>query len=371
MKHVNYNNCIVGIPNSVLNYFGLKQIHQSNELINSYLKKYNPKNIVVILCDGMGHNFLNASLSKDMFLAKKQEAIISSVFPPTTTAATTSLITGLYPNEHCWLGWDNYVAELNKVVTMFLNKEKDTDISLETPNTCGKVFPYKTIFQMINESGVGKATYISPYAEEADIRYTSFDEMCEIIHSICDNGQMNYVYAYYENPDSLMHNYGINSSEVSENINMINRKIEELSMSLDNTLLIVTADHGLTENNYIYIEDDKELFECLSHTTSIDSRASMFFIKDGYKEQFLNIFAKKYKDGFLLLTREEILKKKLFGLGINNDKFESCLGDFIAIAISNKSFKYVRHGKEMLANHAGLTEDEVEVPLILEYAKKR
>ena len=33
---------------------------------------------------------------------------ITSVFPPTTTAATTSMLSGLNPNEHGWLGWDLY-----------------------------------------------------------------------------------------------------------------------------------------------------------------------------------------------------------------------------------------------------------------------
>ena len=370
MKHVNYNNCIVGIPNSVLSYFGLKCINQSNEIIDEYLKKYSPKNVVVLLCDGMGHNFFNEKLSENSFLRKNEETDISSVFPPTTTAATTSIITGLYPNEHCWLGWDNYVAELDKVVTMFLNREKDTDIPFDVPNICGKIFPYKTIFEMINESGVARATYISPYAAEADMKYETFEEMCELIKHLCDSGESNYIYAYYENPDSLMHKYGINSEEVVENIQVINKKLEELSLSLSDTLLIITADHGLTKNKYIYIEDDKDLFDCLSHTTSIDSRASMFFIRGGYEERFIDIFNRKYKNDFLLLSKNEIIEKQLFGIGINNDKFESCLGDYIAISISDKSFKYIRHGREMLANHAGLTENEVDVPLILKYIKR-
>lgn len=95
----------------------------------------------------------------------------------------------------------------------------------------------------------------------------------------------------------------------------------------------------------------------------------MFFLKAGYKKRFIDIFNQKYKDKFLLLLKEEILGHDLFGIGVNNDKFESCLGDFIAISISDKSFKYIRHGKEMLATHSGLTKDEVDVPLILKYTK--
>lgn len=367
MKYINYNNCIVGLPNSILNYFGLEKCNQSNLLVDKYLEKYNPKNVVIILCDGMGNNFLNKNLPNNNYLRKNQKAVISSVFPTTTTSATTSLVTGLYPNEHCWLGFDNYVSELGKVVSMFLNKEKDTGITFSIPNICRKIFPYKTIFEKINESGMGNATYISKSAIDANVRYNTFDEICTAIKEICNKNKKNYIYAHYENPDLLMHKYGVNSNKVIQNIESISKKIESMTSYLNDTLLIITADHGLSENNFIYIEDDKDFFECLLHTTSIASRASMFFLKHGYENKFLEIFNKKYKRFFILLSKKEILEKRIFGIGTNNKKFESCLGDYIAISIANYSFKYVRHGNKTLASHSGLTENEVDVPLIMVY----
>ena len=228
MKYINYNNCIVGIPNSILSYFGLKKCNQSNVLVDKYLRKYNPKNIVTIICDGMGNDFFNEYLPDNNYLRKNIKSVISSVFPTTTTSAITSLITGLYPNEHCWLGFDNYVSELDKVVSMFLNKEKDTDYIFSIPNICRIIFPYKTIIEKINESGIANATYISKNAIDANERYYSFDEICTIIKDICDNNKKNYVFAHYENPDLLMHKYGIDSSEVIQNVEYISRKIEEM-----------------------------------------------------------------------------------------------------------------------------------------------
>lgn len=360
MKFIDYNNSIVGIPNSVLKYFGLKPLNSTDSIVDKFLNKNKPKNVVVILCDGMGHNTLAKFLSQNDFLLKNEKKILSSVFPTTTVAATTSMITGLYPNQHCWLGWDNYIAEIDKVVTMFLNKEKDTENFLEK-NLCKNIFPYRTIFEHLKEAKV-KTNFVSPYG---NIKYKSFDEMCEIILRICKNSKPSFTYAYYENPDLLLHKYGVNSIEVSENIKFINSKLCELANKSSDTIFIVTADHGLTPNEYIYVEDDIELLECTKHTTSIDSRASMFFIKEGYENKFKNIFCERYSSDFILLTKDEIIKNNLFGLGNNHIKFESCLGDFIVIAISNKSIKYKRSDKLLLANHSGLTEDEIDVPLIL------
>ena len=55
--------------------------------------------------------------------------------------------------------------------------------------------------------------------------------------------------------------------------------------------------------------------------------------------------------------------------GKEHKMFKSCLGDYIAIAIKNKNIKYKRYGKELLANHSGLTKEEIFVPLIIKYIK--
>lgn len=49
-----------------------------------------------------------------------------SVFPPTTTSATTSFLTGLTPSEHHWYGWDMYFQDSNETISLFLNKVKGT-----------------------------------------------------------------------------------------------------------------------------------------------------------------------------------------------------------------------------------------------------
>ena len=65
----------------------------------------NIKNIVLLLFDGMGISVLEKHLAPDSFLRKHLVCPISSVFPPTTTAATTSVLTGRTRIEHGWLGW--------------------------------------------------------------------------------------------------------------------------------------------------------------------------------------------------------------------------------------------------------------------------
>ena len=46
---------------------------------------------------------------------------IDAVFPATTTASTTSVLSGKNPNEHGWLGWDLYFKEFDKTISIFPN----------------------------------------------------------------------------------------------------------------------------------------------------------------------------------------------------------------------------------------------------------
>lgn len=364
--NIDYNKCLTNLASSISKYFGIEPFHNTLDSLDDALSS-NPKNVVLILCDGMGYNILNRTLDKDSFLVSHIKEPISSVFPPTTTAATTSVMTGLNPNEHCWLGWEIYIKDVNNVVIMYQNKIKDTDIHFDE-NICQKYMPYQTIMDRINKEGKYYAAYISLYG---DIGYEDFHDMCNKIKQNLNKKDRNYIYAYYENPDTYMHLYGADSKEVVEEINMINFELERLCNGLEDTLVIIIADHGHMKQRIVYLEDYPELFECLERTTSIDSRSAMYFIKDGMSDYFKDRFIKEFDDNFILLDRNQIFEYNLFGTGNNHPYFDSCIGDFISISNKNLSIKYKRkEGKvEAVSSHAGNTTDETEVPLVL--VKKR
>lgn len=364
--NIDYDKCITNLACSISKYFGLEYSHNTLAILDEYLST-TPRNVILILCDGMGYNILNRTLSKDDFLIKHLVFPISSVFPPTTTAATTSVMTGLNPNEHCWLGWEIYIKDVDEVVVMYQNKIKDTDVHFED-NICKRYMSYKTIMDRINENKEYYAAHISPFG---DIKYDDFHDMCTKIKENLNKKDRNYIYAYYENPDEIMHVYGTDTEETISNIRLINSEIETLCSEVDDTLVIVIADHGHMNQRIVYLEDYPEIFECLKRTTSIDSRSAMYFIKDGMLEYFKEKFVDAFGDNFILLDKKAIYDYKLFGTGINHPYFDNCIGDFISISNKNLSIKYKRvEGKiEMKSSHAGNTLDETIVPLVL--VKKR
>ena len=114
------------------------------------------------------------------------------------------------------------------------------------------------------------------------------------------------------------------------------------------------------------LKDYPEVMKCLVRQPSIEPRTLNLFVRDEYKETFPEIFRKHFGDSFMLLAREEVLSGKLFGIGNDHPDLESMIGDYVALAVSDRSvFNTHIEAQEMPGGHAGLTEEEITIPLII------
>ena len=360
----NYQECLTNLACSIKKYFNLEYNHNTLDYIDEILNKYQPKNVVTILCDGMGYNILNHTLNKDDFLIKNLLKRITTVFPATTVAATTSITTGLNPMETGMLGWDMYFKDIDKVITTFLGYEKSDPNKIplkEAIEYREKHMIRKTIEDEINENGEFVGYTVSPFCSTP---YETIDEMYDTILKRCNEPGKKYIYAYTPEPDKTMHELGCDSKKAKDLIKEINRRIEKLANEVEDTIIFVIADHGHINVDNINLEDYPDIVDCLDINTSIEPRAVNFFIKDDKKKEFVNLFNKYFSNDFDLLTREEVIRIKLFGDGKENSIFRDAIGDFMAIAKTNKAILYngnIPH----VSTHAGYTDDEVYVPLII------
>jgi len=362
MKYIfpNFNNSLSNLSSSILKYFDVEPFHNTIKELDEALNEQEYKNVVLILYDGMGSNILNRNLSSSSFLCSHKVKEINAVFPPTTTASTTTVLTGLNPNEHGWLGWDLYFKELDETVTMFLNTKKDTEEIISEESVAHKYYPYTSIIELINEKH--NAYYVSPYSEYT---YNDLNDMYNVIAKLSKNKGRNFIYAYYHEPDHTMHELGTDAPEIKEIFKDLDEKTKELCAKLNNTLVIVVADHGHINCEYITLSEYKDIFNTLKQDISIEGRACAFFIKEGEHKNFEALFKKHFSKDFILYSKEEVINKNIFGIGKNHSRFEEALGDYLAIAISNKYFRYNENSIKYKSMHAGITEDEVLVPLII------
>lgn len=365
IKYPDYDKCITNLTCSILKEFQVEPKHQTLPMVDQLLNK-NYKNVVVLLLDGMGINIMEKNLEETGFFRKHLVDVYSSVFPPTTVAATTSIDCGLYPNEHCWLGWDCYYKELDKNVTVFTNTLTDTDIPAADFHVAFCYCPYQNVGKQIEQAG-GQAFYATPFVKPYP---ADFDDICNRIEELCQQDGKKYIYGYWNEPDHTMHRRGCYSAEAKEILQKLERKVEELCEKLEDTLVLITADHGHMDSAGETLEDYPQILECLVRMPSIEPRALNLFIKDGMKEQFETEFRKAFGDKFLLLTKEEVKEKQLFGTGTDHERFDEMLGDYLAVAVSDLSIYNTREQKEtFIGVHAGLAKEEMEIPLIV-IAKK-
>lgn len=359
----NYNECITNLACSIRKYFDLDYKHNTLSYVDELLEEKQPKNIVVILIDGMGSRILDRTLDQTNFLMKNRHKEITTVFPATTTAATYSMMNGLNPVEHGYLGWYSYVAPINEIIMLFKGINKETqELSEKYLEAREKYFVNKTITDEINEKGQCKSRILFPFGED---KYNDLDDMLSIIKEECYQEGKKYIYAYDDELDYNMHEFGPDSPQVKDLIKIRNQKIEDLCHELKDTIVFVIADHGHIKVDNIFLKDYPDIMNMLERTTSIEQRAVSFKIKDGLHEKFEKRFNELFGDYFTLYTKDDIIESKLFGDGEENPLFRSAIGDYIAIAEkSNKAL--LTDGDEVLVSqHAGYTDDEIYIPLII------
>jgi len=237
---------------------------------------------------------------------------------------------------------------------------------------------YKTIYEQLKEKNINSYEIMPDYcAKKAKVTMeaNTIEEMCESIVTLCKNTENKFIMAYNDNPDCIIHKNGCYSEETKKFIFETEQKFEKMLDDLKDTdtLIVLSADHGHQDiNETIDILELEEIQECLIMPPTLESRMVGFFVKDSKKEEFKERFNNRFREEYILYSREEILKSNLLGYGEKHRKVKEFLGDYIAIAISDMRIKIgtylsreMKKPDEKKSTHCGLTRNEMEVPLII------
>lgn len=360
MKYPDYANNILNLACSMARHFDLATDHPGLPTLDRLLER-DYKHVVLLLFDGMGTDTMARHLEPNGFLRRHLRETISSVFPPTTTASTTTAMTGLSPAQHGWLGWSLYFHELDDIINLYPNTYKyEEDVQPDYP-VAFTALPFTDIVSRINDTGTARAFTVSPFGPKP---IAVLEELFARTGEICSMNEPTYLYGYWPYPDSLMHEKGCYHNAVGKNVREIERRLERLCASLTDTLVVVTADHGLVDTGYHKLSDCPELAAMQSRPLYLEPRAAMFSLKPECVKDFPAAFRARFGKEFLLLCREEILAKGLFGPGAAHPRFKGFLGDYLAIAVGGMGLVQDKRCLQLTANHAGLTGKEVDIPFI-------
>ena len=373
MKNVfnfDYDQSIVSLSNSLLKNYHVKQTHPSLKILDNVLKE-NYQNVIFMILDGLGSKLLADNLPPTSFLRTNKIDNIYSVFPPTTAAATIAHHSSLTPYESGWIGWACYYPQYDEIIENFHNTAFYTGDELDTPAPAKTLIKYETIYEKITKQNPDVEYYkIFPAFEKNGCE--TFEEMCaRVSDAVKSSNNRKIISAYWTEPDHAAHYNGVQSKTVKQTLKNLDENIAKMMADLKDSVLIVSADHGLTDIEETYINDYPEICEMLEKPLCPEARLVTFFIKDGMKENFKKSFEHLFGADFKLYEKDEFLKTGLLGKGKKHPCIDTFFGDFVAVATANKSLRYKgeRTEKHMTADHAGIGEAEMVIPLIVKGVK--
>lgn len=358
--HPDFEKSILNVSATFSNFLGKKISIATIPFLDKKLR-LGYKNVVYFCLDGMGVFPLTQNLDESSFLRKNVCEVITSVFPSTTTNATTSLLGATYPLSHGMFGWSMYIPALEKVVDVFTQRDSlsGEEIPLESyQNTFDISFYFDDCKSEYQTSGV-----FPPYVnhQKNNFVYNTLDEMFILLNSLCKKEGKQFVYCYHGEPDSTMHRYGVTSRHSRKIFSLLNDKIQEFAENNPDTLIVITSDHGQTDiTDYIELFKDEELLATLDKPMYMEARAVAFRIKPDFENAFLKAM-EKYQDIKVFKT-EDMIKENFFGKG---DK-GYLLGDYIGVVTNDHSQLLLSPTMvKFKGHHTSLSEKEMHVPLIV------
>lgn len=361
----NFKRNILNISATLSDFLGVPNEHAKLKLLQTELSK-DYKNIIFICFDGLSTYTMKKNLGKNDFLRKNIKQKLTSTFPSTTTCATTTLRTAMYPSEHGWFSWSLYLKEIDKVVCLF----RDHDLYTEQPidaNLVSKILPISAYYNSVPENCPYEInTVFQDYKTinaKKHFTFTTIDEQFEHLSKIAKQNSKQFVYSYNSSPDKEMHLSGLDSRPAREFIKSISRNLQKFTQEHPDTLLVITGDHGHTETKeHINLYEDEELKQYLLCPPYGDARAVSLKAKSGQHRNLLLYICKRYRRKVKIYKTQKLIDRGVFGPVTGR---LDMLGAYILVPKPNIFFRISENCKIFVTHHSGLTSKEMYVPLIL------
>lgn len=380
MEKPNYKDgSIVNLMSSIGGAFGVSSPYNELALLSSAELK-DVKNVVLIVLDGMGYEFLKR---RESVMHEGLRGKMTSVYPPTTSAAVTTFATGLAPQQHAVTGWFMHLKELGAVTTILLFRPRAVNAPYSMQGVLIEdVIDIKTIGERMSAS-----TFEITRSDIADSDYNKritrkktvlgYDTLngffTQMKNAIRAHAKRKYIFAYWPEIDALCHEYGTNHKEVQKHFHDVDAKMRAFLRSIQgtDTAVIITADHGLVttpKERVIMLADHPQLEECLTLPFCGDSRTKYCYVHPAKAKQFEAYVKKNLSAVCEMHTSADFIKKGYFGSFAPNPKLYERVGDYVLCMKENYIFfdEVLKEGRHIHAgNHGGGSAEEMFVPLIV------
>lgn len=330
------------------------------------------ESVVLVLIDGLGAISLRAHAghARGLTAGMAKKDVVQSVFPSTTAAALTSILTGAWPGQHGLVGY----RVLDPAQGVLVNQLTGWESEGLDPATW-QAEP--TIFERARAEGrqafaVGVAAYAASGFTRATLRGADFvaaqtpAERVEVAYELAERHPGSVVYCYLPEADKAGHRYGLDSVQwVSA--------LEEIDAALSRRVppgvgVLVTSDHGMVDvpaHRQIVLE--AEHLEGVRHFGGEPRMLHVYLDPDVDASEVADRWTRDLDGLADVGTRGEVIASGLFGPEVS-DAAASRIGDLLVVARGNGAVydgtAHDQRSRGMIGQHGGLTPEERQVPLL-------
>lgn len=333
------------------------------------------RSAIVFTVDGLGAHNLTARSGHARFLSSRRSRkdVVRTVFPSTTAAALTSLLTGVDPGAHGVVGYRVRVPETDRVV----NQLKGWDDGSIDPDTWQRAEPI-----LAREAARGRACFVVTRPEFAHSGFTRATTPAAQVHTaadVFDRAQIaadlaarhpgSLVYVYTPDLDGAGHKHGWQSDPWSAALESVDSAVRAMERALPADVgVVVTADHGMIDvprHRHILVGDGDRLADGVRHIGG-EPRMLHLYTAAGDAPRVREAWEATEGSRSWVLTRDEAVAAGLFG--DVDAAVRPRIGDVIVAARGQVAYYDDRvadkAGQKMVGQHGSLSAEETTVPLV-------
>jgi len=362
--------------------------------------------VVLVFADSFGWGHFERYRDRYPFLERfvsgnAEKAVASkltAMFPSTTASHVTCVHTGLEPVESGIYEWFQYHEAYDAVIAPLLFSfagERDRDGMLAAGCDPSRLFEGETLHERLARARV-RSRYVtprsftpSPYNDQVcrgalGFAYETFEGGLETASELLSDSPegLEYLHLYYGDIDAASHRFGLYSVEMEAAVDRflrgLERWVEALRPASARTLLLVSADHGMTpvrSETTVYLNQSwPEIGEHFQR-----DRGGAPIVPAGSPRDFFLHVEPSEAEAVAAALRERLagvaevhltaalVEGGLFGEAPPSRDFLSRVGNVVVLPFAGEAVWWYEKGRfenRHRADHGGLTPEEMEIPLL-------
>ena len=358
--------------------------------------------VVLFLIDGFGWRFFEKYQEMPFFQQTARAGTVTkliSQFPSTTAAELTTIHSGMPVGEHGVFEWYYYDPVADNVIAPLLYSFAGTS-QRDTLKPIGikpsSLFPASNLYRLLKDQGVDStifqhreytpSTYSNMLFKGSNaIGYRTLAEaLVNLVDKLSEIKPPAYLFFYFDRIDAISHEYGPESNQTAAEILIFHETMQQIFLKAlagihKKILFLLTADHGQVEidpQTTIYLNREPA-FTGIVKFLRANAKGELMVPAGSARDFFLytkpealdeaQAFLASRLDGRAEVRKiQELIQAGYFGPVIS-PRFRARAGDLVILPYRGESvwwFEKDKFEQKFRGHHGGLTQQEMEIPLI-------